>query len=533
MRMPTLGAGAYAGAFTFDQFFTAQFGAANALNAGTGHPVASLLLGLPASGNRSQSFDGYTTTRLWEEYRAYVDDTWQLRSDLTLNLGVAYNLTTPQREAEDRMANFLFETGQFLVAGDNASRTAGVKTDKNNFEPRVGVVWSPGDSRKLAIRGGYGVFHDVSANGGVQGLVYNPPFVSELGFTSDNVTPVRTLRTGFPVSARPDPATYPGNVYLNELEQQQGTIQMWNVNVQQEALRGIVWTLAYAGTRGRDIQSKGWNLNSAPPGPGFNAAARRPYPRYNTFNAIIGRGIIDYNSLQFKAEKRFAQGSYALAAYTWSKALTNGAGQNVGVGQGVRYWPYEPSPDADVGSSDTDVRHAFNLSYLAALPFGRNQPLLSNASALTEALLGNWQVNGIIRARTGLPLAMTTAANQSGTALGNRPDRACSGVLPGDERTVTRWFDTSCFVAPAPGVFGNAARTVFSGPGLVNVDMSVFKTFRMRGDTQGQFRIEVFNVFNTTQFANPGTTVGAADYGRILSTINPARQMQFALKVMF
>jgi hypothetical protein len=533
MRMPTLGALAYSGQFAFDQFFTSQFGANNALNATTGHPIASLLLGLPASGVRSQAYDGYTTTREWEEYRGYVDDTWLLRSDLTLNLGLAYNLTTPQRESQDRMANFVFETGEFLIPGENAGRTAGVKTDKNNFEPRVGFAWSPGESKKIAVRGGYGVFHDVSANGGVQGLIYNPPFFSELGFTSNNITPVRTLATGFPVSPRPDPSTYPGNLFLNELEQEQGTIQMWNANVQQEMLGGMIWTVAYAGTSGRNIQSKGWNLNSAPPGPGFNTASRRPYPQYNTFNAIIGRGTMDYNSMQFKAEKRFQQGSYVLAAYTLSKAMTNGAGQNVGVGQGVRYWPYLPNDDADDGRSDTDVRHVFNLSYLLPLPFGNGQPLLSNATGVAEALLGNWQINGIIRARTGLPLALSMAANQSGTALGNRPNQICSGELSSDERSVDRWFDTNCFVAPAPGVFGDAPRTLeISGPGLVNVDLSAFKTFDF-GGPRVQFRVEVFNLFNTTQFANPGTTVGAADFGRILSTINPARQMQFALKLEF
>jgi len=463
----------------------------------------------------------------------YVDDTWQIRSDLTMSAGLAYNLTTPQREAENRMANFVFETGQFIIASDD-DPTAGVKTDKNNFEPRLGLSWSPGDSRQLAIRAGYGIFHDVSANGGVQGLVYNPPFVSELGFTSDNINPVRTLQTGFPVSSRPDPATYPGNVYLNELDQQQGTIEMWNVNVQRELLRGTIWTAAYVGTRGRDIQSKGWNTNSAPPGPGFNTASRRPFPQYNTFNAIIGRGTIDYNGLQLKAEERFAGGSYVLGAYTFSKAETNGAGQNVGVGQGVRYWSYLPSEDADQGRSDTDVRHALNVSIIAALPFGQGHRYLSNASGLTEALLGNWQVNSIIRARSGLPLALSMSANQSGTALGNRPNQICSGELPSDQQNENRWFDTAYFVAPAAGVFGDAPRTLdISGPGLTNVDLSAFKTFRLGESPRLQFRIEVFNLFNTVQFASPGVSVGATDFGRILSTIGPARQMQFALKFEF
>ena len=317
MAMDTLGALAYAGVFAFDQLFTAQILPSGALDATTGHPIASLMLGLPASGTKSQAFDGYTTTRKWQEYRLYFDDTWQVRPDLTLNLGLAYNLTSPQYEAENRYTNFVAETGEFLTAGDNADKYAGVRWDKNNFEPRFGLAWSPFGSQKTAIRGGYGVFHDVSSNGGVQGLVYNPPFFSETGFTANNITPVRTLRTGFEVLPRPNPATYPGNVFLHEIDFQQGTIQMWNGSVQRELMERVIVTMAYAGTRGRNIQSKGWNTNSAPPGPGFNTASRRPYPQYLNFNAIIGRGTLDHNSLQFKAERQFSGGLYVLGAYTF------------------------------------------------------------------------------------------------------------------------------------------------------------------------------------------------------------------------
>jgi hypothetical protein len=532
MAMDTLGSLAYAGVFAFDQFFTAQFSPTGALDANTGHPIASLMLGLPTTGTKSQAFGGYTTTRNWQEYRLYFDDTWQLRSDLTLNLGLAYNLTSPQYESDDRYANFVFETGEFLIPGENAGKYAGVTWDKNNFEPRLGVAWSPFGSQTTAVRAGYGVFHDVSSNGGVQGLVYNPPYFSETGFTSNNITPVRTLQTGFEVLPPPDPDTYPGNVFLHELDYQQGTIQMWNASVQREVMDKVVVTVAYAGTRGRDIQSKGWNLNSAPPGPGFNPANRRPYPQYLNFNAIIGRGTLDHNSMQLKVERQFSGGVYILGAYTLGKTTTNGAGQNVGVGQGIRYWPYLPSPDADEGLSDTDVRHIFNLSYIWQLPVGRGRTYLSDLNGVAEAIIGNWQVNGIIRARSGLPLAFSMNANQSGTALGNRPDQICDGQLPEDERTLTRWFDTSCFVAPAAGTFGNAPRTSFSGPGLSNVDMSFFKTFPVK-QVQIQFRVEVFNLFNTTPFANPATAVGAVNFGQIQSTIHPARQMQFALKLVF
>lgn len=533
MHMNTLGITWPHGNFNFDQFFTSAFTPTGALNAGTGHPIASTLLGLPTSGSRSNQFDGFLIGRRWEEYRGYFEDTWQVGSNLTFNLGLAYNLTTPVKEVEDRQANFVFETGQFLIPGQNSDRAAGVKLDTNNFEPRLGFAWSPGGSSTLAIRGGYGVFHDVSGNGGVQGLYLNPPFTSELGFTSDNITPVRTLATGFAPVARPDPATYAGNLVLHQLDFQQGAIQMWNVNVQQEVFAKIVATVAYAGTRARDLQSKGWNLNTAPPGPGFNARNRRPYPQFNNFNAILSRNEIDYHSLQLKGERRMADGLYFLAAYTWSKSLNNGLQQNVGVGSGVKYFPFEPWPDADRGLADTDVRHSFTLSYLYQLPFGRGRALGASMGDLAEALLGNWQINGIARMRSGYPLHMSMSVNQNGTALGNRPDRSCSGELLGSQQTADRFFDTNCFAAPPPGRFGNAARTTLSGPGLVNFDLSVFKSFRMGGSRTVQFRTEIFNLFNTAQFDLPGTVVGAANFGKIQSTISPSRQVQLALKVIF
>ena len=218
-----------------------------------------------------------------------------------------------------------------------------MKWDKNNFEPRLGFAWSPGENAKTAVRGGYGIFHDVSANGGVQGLVYNPPFFADSGFTSNNIMPVRTLPTGFEVLPRPESR----DLSRQPLPARARLPAGHDPDVErQRAARAVrarsSLTVAYAGTRGRDIQSKGWNINSAPPGPGFNTASRRPYPQYNTFNAILGRGTLDHNSLQLKAEKQLSGGLYILAAYTFGKTTTNGAGQNVGVGQGVRYFPYAP-----------------------------------------------------------------------------------------------------------------------------------------------------------------------------------------------
>ncbi|MFN8058763.1 MAG: carboxypeptidase regulatory-like domain-containing protein [Vicinamibacterales bacterium] len=525
MLMDTLGITWPTGNFNFDGLFTAGFTATGALDASTGNPMASFLLGLPASGSRSNQFGEDIVYRRWNEYRGFAEDTLQLTNDLTLNYGLAYALTTPQVEKNDRQANFDPATGQFLIPGVNADRAAGVRTDTNNFEPRVGFVWSPGE-KKWAVRGGYGIFHDVSGNGGVQGLYLNPPFTSELGFTSNNITPVRTLSTGFAPVPQPNPANYPGNVVVWDRDYQQGLVQQYNVNVQRELPGNVVVTAAYAGSRGRNLQGKGFNTNSAPPGPGNNTASRRPFPQYNNFNLIVDRGEVDYDALQLKGEKRLSGGLYLLTAYTFSQSMTNGLSQNVGVNTGVKYFPYEPYPGADRGLADTDVRHSFTLSYVYDIP------LASAAATPVKALFGEWQMNGILRMRTGYPLSMSMAVNQSGTGIGNRPDRVCDGALSSGERSVDRWFDTSCFVAPPAGRFGNAARTTLTGPGLVNFDLSFIKNFPL-AHSKAQFRTEIFNLFNTAQFDLPVTTVGNANFGRIQATVAPSRQVQFALRYQF
>ena len=180
----------------------------------------------------------------------------------------------------------------------------------------------------------------------------------------------------------------------------------------------------------------------------------------------------------------------------------------------------------DVGSANTDLRHNFSLSALYQLPFGKGQRFLENLTGLPQAIIGGWNVNAIVVAQSGYPLGMSMSSNQSGTSFGNRPNRVCSGEL--DNPTIQKWFDTSCFVAPATGVLGNAARTTLFGPGRWNADMAISKKFG-----KFQFRTEIFNVFNHAQFAAPGTVVGAPTFGVIQSTVKGPRQIQLALKYVF
>ena len=146
---------ALAGAFSFNTSFTAGFTPGGTLDGGTGSSIASALMGLSSSGQRTDLLQGSVKGRRWKEYRGFVDDTWKVSLDLTLNLGFAYSVSTPQTEAADRFTNFDFFTGQIFVGG-----TVGVKTDYGNVQPRIGFSWSPGGSRNMVLRGGYGLFYD-------------------------------------------------------------------------------------------------------------------------------------------------------------------------------------------------------------------------------------------------------------------------------------------------------------------------------------------------------------------------------------
>ena len=521
MQLNLLGDTALAGQFSFTRFFTAGFTPSGSLNAGTGDAIASLLLGLPASGGRNDQLNGSVKGRRWKEYRGFIDDTWRVNNSLTLTLGLAYMVTTPQTEVHDRFSNFDFYTGETFIGG-----TIGVKTDWSNIQPRLGFAWSPNESTNTVVRGGYGIYHDVSAMGGSTGPYQNPPFANAYSFTSDNITPVRTLATGFPDNSQPvDPADYVGTWTTIDPDFKQGRIQQWSVNVERKLPFSTIGSIAYAGSYADRLFDKSRNLNTATPGPGFNPASRRPYPQLQSVIAALSRGWLKYNSLQLRAERRAASGFFVLGSYTYAKALTNGV-SGFGGDPGIVYFPVVTDDDADVGSANTDLRHNFSLSVLYPLPFGSGERFLGNLTGVPQAILGGWSVNAIFVAQSGYPLGMSMSSNQSGTAFGNRPDRVCDGRL--DDPTVERFFDTSCFVAPPPGVLGNAARTTLFGPGRWNADVALSKRFGRL-----QFRAEIFNFFNHPQFSAPGTVVGSPTFGVIQSTVKSSRQIQFALKYTF
>ncbi len=535
------------GFYLFDNLFTAGF-SNGALNPSTGSPIASILLSLPVVGIHDYIFQGTTTGRRWKIFRPYIQDDWRIKSNLTINLGLAYNLTTPTKEEHDRQTNFDFATGKFAVAGRNANSSAGIQTYTVAFEPRVGFAWSPRGSKDWAVRGGYGIFHSSGWNQGTQGLWLNPPFVTELDIFGDDINPssTLTLEQGFPVQTQPtDPSQFIGNLNSQPPNAKLGIIQQYNFNVQRELPAGYLLTVGYAGSRSSHLMTTNFNLNTSPPNLiGFDAPQLRPYPQFGDVTCFCDRGQTRYESLQIKVETKSPKhGLYLLAGYTFSKGYDNGLADQLATPTGTPYFPLQVPHNSDKGFSEMQLNHNFTASFVYDLPFGKGKKFGSGMNSIVQGILGNWQMNGITRLTSGFPIYMFTASNNSGTNVAgagglpglNRPDRICNGQLAGGQRNVNEWFDTTCFVDPAPGLLGNSVRAPLFGPNFINFDFSMFKTFSLpvREGAKLQFRSEFFNIFNHPQFALPGDFEGAPGFGQITSTVNNARLIQFALKIIF
>lgn len=529
---------------TFDNLFTAGF-SNGSLNNATGSPIASLLLSLPIETVHDYLYKGRWVGRRWKVFRPYIQDEWRVRNNLTLSLGLAYDLSSPTVEASNRQSNFDFPTGKFYIAGVNSGPRAGIHWQTDAFEPRVGFSWSPSATKRWAVRGGYGIYHAAGWNQGTQGLWLNPPYEVETNNFGDDINPssTTTLAQGFtqpPFST--NPATFFGNVSSQPLNSKLGFFQQYNLNVQNQLPRGFLLTLAYAGSRFSHVMTTNFNLNTPPPNTvGADPAQLRPYPQYTDVTCFCDRGQGKYDSLQVKVETTTRRGLYLLTGYTYSKALDNGLWDQLGTPTSVPYFPLSVPYASDKGLSETNLKHNFITSAVYDLPVGRNKKFGSSFSGFTEALLGNWQTNAIVKLTSGFPIFISTASNNSGTNLAgnggsaglNRPDRICNGALSGSQRSINEWFNTSCFVDPAPGKLGDDTRTPLYGPNFMNVDFSLFKSFFFAENKRVEFRSEFFNLFNHPQFANPGNLEGAAGFGQITYTVNNPRLIQFALKIIF
>lgn len=298
-----------------------------------------------------------------------------------------------------------------------------------------------------------------------------------------------------------------------------GYDQHWNFGVQQSLMANTVFELNYVGNKGSHLASTN-NFNFPNAGPG-DIQSRRPYPRFSNAQFYTSDGASIYHSLQAKVERRLSSGLWYLASYTFSKNIiwqpTPAAGGNTGFERAL---------------SGSDIPHNFSLSAGYQLPVGRSRRFMRQAGAVPNALLGGWQMQGVLSVRTGRPFTPTISRDVANNGIGaQRPNRTASGAL--DNPTVDRWFDTGAFALPPSFTYGNSGGNIIREDGLRSLDCSVFKEFLVREKWKIQFRAESFNLTNTPSFLGPSGVVDTAAGARITATsVNP-RQLQAALKFIF
>ena len=537
----------------------------------TTEPEADLLMGFPSLAIHDQTFNGNTIGRRWKSYRPFIQDDWRIGKSLTLNLGLAWVLTTPITEAANRQSDFDPATGKFLIPGQNGvGASAGIKFDKTALEPRIGVAWKPFGSGSTVVRGGYAIFHDSAWNQGAQGLWQNPPFYAEsdqfafgggctfataaCAITYGKTPGAISVSSGFPIfTAPPNPADFTGTIQSQNLDFKLGRVQQFNVNVEHQLPGHVVLTVGYAGSRSSHILIDGNNINVGSPaacgtvsgytlGCGPNGAAFGvPYAQFpfSTISNIFDIGKAHYNSLEIKGEtKSERSGLYALIGYTYARAYDNGFTDGLGSLLGATYFPLPNWQHLDWALSQINLNHTFTASVIYQLPFGRGKRFGGSWNGALNQIFGGWEVTIIERATSGFPVFIVDSNNLSGVNFQNngnslnRPNQTCNPTS--GKSTLAEFFNTSCFSIPAPGELGNASRTPLSGPDFVNTDFSVIKQFMLpREGTRLDFRSEFFNLFNHAQFGQPTGDINSGTFGVVNTTVGTPRVIQFALKLAF
>ena len=549
----------------------------------SGNPEADVTLGYVNISEHDQTFNGPVTGRRWKIIRPYVQDDWRITKDITLNLGLAWDLSTPITEAAGRMADFLppsiatganAATGQLLVANQGGiGGSAGIYMNWQALEPRIGAAWKVLGSDKTVVRGGFSIYHDSAWSQGAQGLWQNPPFFAEGDIFQFGGCPVSTpsgntpacgpggtvssISSGFPIfNTPPTVSTFSGTYFFQPRDFRQGEVVQYNANVERQLPGNIVLTLGYAGSRGNHILVAGNALDTNGPSACVGgtytlgcAAGGAPFISPYTppnFNAILEFGDLGkttYNSLQVKAETKSSRyGVYALIAYTYSHTYDNGLSDGLGSLLSAPYFPLPNWQKLDWAPSQLDLHNNFTASIIYDLPFGRGKKFGSDWSNVTNSVLGGWQLTLIEKVTSGFAFPLIDSNNTSGVSFntggnGNsfeRPDRV-AGCNPYANQTKTQYINPACFAPPAAGELGNASRVPVYGPDFINTDFSVIKQFKLPWENMGlNFRAEFFNLFNHAQFGQPINDINAASgFGAVNSTVNNPRLVQLGLKLTF
>ena len=484
----------------------------------TGNALEELLLGLPTdSGVATLDNPEHLRTH---SYNFFVNDTWRVRPDLTLLLGLRYEFNSPPVDAQNH-ANLYDQATQTLVpVGTDGMPRSGYVPNRDNFAPRVGLAWTPAGSRTV-VRAGYGVYYDQSSLAPGEGLYFSPPYFNLNVYYPVSATQPLLLSNPFPGNF---PYPYPPSALAFQRNLHTPYVQQWNFNIEHSLGGSRMFEIGYVGSKGTDLIGAR-DINQPPPS--TNPNFERPLPQFADIDLLESNRNSSYNSLQARFEQRLAFGLSLLASYTFAKSIDNDSSFFSSTGDSN--FPQD-SYDlrAERGLSNFDVRQRFVASYAYDLPFHS-----------ASRWLKGWQTFGILQFQTGQPFTVDLLADDDNSNTGidslgfganDRPNVIGNPHL--SNPSANAWFNTSAFVIPPNGSFGNSGRNTVEGPGMATVDLSLVKNTVIRERATVQFRVEAFNVLNRTNFGLPDNFIGSPTFGQILSAGDP-RRIQLALKFLW
>jgi len=464
----------------------------------------AFLLGLPDLVGRLRLVEPYTTRM--REYSLYARDQWEATSKLTLSYGTRWEYFPIPTRADRGLERYDVNTNQMLIGGvGSVPEDLGVKVSKTLFAPRLGATYRINDG--MVLRAGFGITNDPYSlarplrtnHPAVLNLLIQGP--NSLAFASrlaDGIPPIADADLGNGRISVPSPLT----VFTLADEFNRGYIRSWNAAVQKELRWGLVAEAAYVGTR--QINQLGFlELNWSPINGGqAGRQLNQRFGRTGQTRLIAPVGDSQYDALQARLERRFANGVQFAVNYTLSKST--GLAGNANSDSALRISIPELY-DLNRSVSDFDRPHNLHITNITELPFGPERRWLSDHGILSQ-IAGGWQVNNVLSFYSGTPFSVTA----SGTSLNAPENDQRADLVKPDVQIVggigrnSAYFDPLAFRPVTDARFGTAPFNLLRGPGVASWDLGVFRQFQLQRELNVQVRMEMFNVTNRPRFQNPG-----------------------------
>jgi hypothetical protein len=497
-----------------------------------GNEFASFLLGLPSYIDR-----GYVATQ--PATRAtllgvYAQDQFRMNNSLTFNLALRWDLITPAIDKSNKQGNFDLATGVVNFA-TSSNRAPDVNNYYGGYSPRLGFAYTP-NRGSSTVSGAFGITHFTQNYGAIGGFLersvpFFETFVSQAQLLNTPLSSVSV--TGLPSYVNTSAGgtiVPPAGVNVAHMDRsfQPDAAYSWNLGVQQKFTNSMALSVTYVGTRGVHLFRR-WNLNTPPPGTtAYNS--RLPYQYFNQqgqqyatyIDNVRSDGTSIYHSLQTQLKTHIRRNLEGNFSFTWSKEIDD---MNM-------WWPLNDRYNRAVGNSQApDVPRNFIGSFTYQLPFGKGQRWLSSSKGALPILVGGWKISSITLLQSGQPMRIKTSTDVLGSGVTNSADATCSSVAT--YKSVSKWFDTSCFATPKALTLGNAKQGIVRGPGYFNSDVSMSKGFDLPESMRISFQADFFNLSNTPHYSNPDTTLGHSNFGVVGGTNGAPREIQLGAHFTF